>query len=199
MTSDPILRLVNELKGLPGIGERTALRLSLHLLTQKRDRILGLANSLRDVAENVRECAICCNLTAQGEHCGICTKPNREQTVVAVVSCIQDLMAIESSLSFSGRYHVLHGVLKPMSGIGPLELRIEQLKTRLENNSDINELILATPSTVEGEATALYLKQQFAPLGIKLTRIASGIPVGGDLQFADRLSLSRAFSTRHSM
>lgn len=160
---------------------------------------MSLAESLVDVAKNVVECVVCCNVTAYSERCSICQKPGRDSSVVAVVSCIQDLMAIEASASFRGRYHVLHGVLQPINGIGPKNLRIDALKTRLANDSEIKELILATPSTIEGEATALYLSEQVKSWPIKLTRIASGVPVGGDLQFADRLSLSRALLMRQEL
>jgi recombination protein RecR len=193
---DPILRLVREFTLLPGIGERTALRLALHLLEQKKEQILSLAESLVMVAENVLECSICCNLTAYSHLCSICQKPGRDDGAVAVVACIQDLMAIESSLSFRGRYHVLHGVLQPMNGIGPDKLRIDALRKRLLENEAIKELIIATPATIEGEATALYLRGQVSCFPVKLSRIASGVPVGGDLQFADRLSLARALLMR---
>ncbi len=190
---------MSELSRLPGIGERTALRLALHLLQQKKEQVMSLAESLVDVAKNVVECAVCCNLTAFSDLCGICQKPGREQAVIAVVACIQDLMAIESSASFRGRYHVLHGVLQPMNGVGPNQLRVEALKKRLTNDDSIKELILATPSTVEGEATALFLSEQVSGWPVKLTRIASGVPVGGDLQFADRLSLARALLMRQEL
>lgn len=193
------MRLVNELSHLPGIGERTALRLALHLLEQKKEHVMSLAECLVDVAQHVVECAICCNLTAYSDLCGICQKPGRDESVLAVVSCIQDLMAIESSSSFRGGYHVLHGVLKPLSGIGPDRLRIAALKARLDKDSSITELILATPATVEGEATALYIREQVKKKPMKISRIASGIPVGGDLQFADRLSLARALLMRQQM
>ena len=198
MACDPILRLVAELTRLPGIGERTALRLALHLLQQKKEQVMSLAESLNDVAQNVVECEVCCNLTAYSNLCGICQKPGRDRALVAVVSCIQDLMAIEASASFRGRYHVLHGVLQPMNGIGPDQLRIEALKKRL-SDQNIKELILATPSTVEGEATALFLSEQVKDWPVKLSRIASGVPVGGDLQFADRLSLARALLMRQEL
>jgi len=200
VSHDPILRLVNELSLLPGIGERTALRLALHLLEQKKEQVMSLAESLVEVAKNVRECTTCCNLTAYAELCTVCQKPGRDQSVVAVVSCIQDLMAIESSASFRGRYHVLHGVLKPLNGIGPDRLRIDALKHRLTNDVAIEELILATPATVEGEATALFIRETLKEVkALKMSRIASGVPVGGDLQFADRLSLSRALLMRQQI
>jgi len=195
---DPIKRLVDELKRLPGIGERTALRLALHLLEQRKERVVMLAQSLLDVAENVVECRICCNLTVAKELCAICSKPGRDTSLICVVSSIQDLMAIETSHSFFGLYHVLHGVLAPMSGIGPNRLRIGSLLKRLETES-IKEMILAVPATVEGEATALYLREQVGQRAIKISRIASGVPVGGDLQYADRLSLSRALNMRQEI
>jgi len=193
---DPIKKLSLELAHLPGIGERTALRLALHLLEEKKDRLFSLAESLVDVAKKVKECQSCCNFTAQGDFCSLCDDPKRDSAILCVVSCIQDLMAIESSMSFRGYYHVLHGVLRPMSGIGPKNLRFLQLKLRLKPPHAIEELVLATPATVEGEATALYVKELIGEQKIKLSRIASGVPVGGDLQFADRLSLSRAMNMR---
>lgn len=195
MLSDPIERLVKELSFLPGIGERTALRLALHILQQKPDRVLSLAQSLVDVAQNVAECSICCNLTVRATLCSICSKAGRDGQIIAVVSSIQDLMAIESSASFFGRYHVLHGVLEPMSGIGPDKLRMNELKKRIDDDS-ISEVILATPATIEGEATAIYVQNLANKASIKFSRITSGVPVGGDLQFADRLSLARALIMR---
>ncbi|MCA9507611.1 MAG: recombination protein RecR [Myxococcales bacterium] len=198
MAHDPVARLIKELTLLPGIGERTALRLALHLLGQKKERVLNLAESLVEVAQNVTECRTCCNLTAYSEQCSICSKPGRDDSIVCVVSCIQDLMAIESCASFKGLYHVLHGVLTPINGIGPKELRINELSLRLAQNN-IKELILATPSSVEGEATALFIGEQAQSFDIKISRIASGVPVGGDLQFADRLSLARALMMRQEV
>lgn len=196
--ADPVARLVSQLSLLPGIGERTALRLALHMLGQKKEQVLSLAETLVDVAQNVVECRTCCNLTAYADQCTICVKPGRDDTIICVVSCIQDLMAIESSGSFRGLYHVLHGVLAPINGIGPKELRINELFSRLLLKP-ANEIILATPSTVEGEATALYIRQELGDAGMKISRIASGVPVGGDLQFADRLSLARALNMRQEV
>lgn len=199
MSFDPVARLVKELSKLPGIGERTALRLALHLLEQKKDQVISLAESLVDVAQNVVECSLCCNLTAYSTLCTVCSKTARDKSVLCVVASIQDLMAIESSASFTGLYHVLHGVLEPVSGIGPSKLRIKELIARI-SGSEVKELIMATPSTVEGEATALYITQQIAPkVGLKISRIASGVPVGGELQFVDKLSLSRALALRQNL
>lgn len=199
MTADPIERVVFELSKLPGIGERTALRLALHLLEQKKAAVMSLSESLIDLAQNVQECIVCCNLTAFSDRCTICKKCGRDDSVVAVVSSIQDLMAIESSASFNGIYHVLHGVLQPINGIGPDQLRTKELIKRLDAGGPIKELILATPASVEGEATALLISEFTSGMPITLSRIASGVPVGGDLQFADRLSLSRAFSMRQEI
>ena len=181
---------------LPGIGERTALRLALYLLEQKKERIFSLAESLVEIANNVAECDICCNLTAFSRICSICQTKNRDQSIICVVSTIQDLMAVEASNGFKGYYHVLHGVMEPINGIGPDKLRIRKFLDRLKIDNFI-EVILATPSSIEGEATAIYLKDQIGKKELlKITRIACGIPVGGDLQYADRLSLSRALSLR---
>lgn len=198
MSHDPIKRLINELSLLPGIGERTALRLALHLVQQKKERVLSLSETLIQVAQNVLECRLCCNLTAYSELCGVCSREGRDASVICVVATIQDLMAIESSNSYTGLYHVLHGVLEPINGIGPQDLRIEKLKKRLGDNTNVKELILATPATVEGEATALFVKGLCPHEQAKVSRIATGVPVGGDLQYADRLSLARALLMRQS-
>lgn len=199
MAIDPIQRLIGEFARLPGIGERTALRLALYLLEQKKDRAISLAQSLVDMADNVVECEICCNLTAYSRRCTICQKSGRDRSVLCVVSCIQDLMAIEASNSFTGLYHVLHGVLAPLNGVGPDQLRMRSLQKRLLEENSVKELILATPATVEGEATALYISQEFGENISIISRIASGVPVGGDLQFADRLSLARALMQRRPL
>lgn len=195
MVKDPIKRLIDELSLLPGIGERTALRLALHLIGQKKERVFSLAETLVEVAKNITECTLCCNLTAFSQICSICSQQNRDQSLICVVSSIQDLMAIEKSQSFRGLYHVLHGMLSPMEAIGPEKLRLKNLLTRL-NMNNINEMVIATPATIEGEATALYIKEKAIDKVAKITRIATGVPVGGDLQYADRLSLARSLAMR---
>ncbi len=195
--SDPIRTLVQQLSRLPGIGERTATRLVHHLLRQDRALMHALAHSLVDVAERVHECPRCCLLCATEGPCAVCADPRRDDTVVCVVASIQDQAAIEATGEMRGRYHVLHGTLSPLDGIGPDEIRVHQLLARLAGpDRAVAEVILATPPSVDGEATALYLSRQLAPLGLKVSRIASGVPVGGDLQLADRLTLSRALSLR---
>lgn len=196
MLAEPIEKLVNSLSRLPGVGEKTATRLALHLLNQQKSDVLMLAESIVDVANSVIECIICCNLTAFSTTCPVCEKPGRDKSTICVISSIQDLIAIEKSGIFSGLYHVLHGLLQPLNGVGPNEIRVKELLARLDFDSPILELILATPSSIEGEATALYIKDIVADRNVKISRIASGIPVGGDLQYADRLSLGKAMANR---
>ena len=192
---DPIYVLVEHFSKLPGIGERTAMRLVLHLL-QAPQNMHGLADAILSVSDKVRECERCAMLTAEKELCRICASSTRDKSVLCVVSSIQDLMAIESTHEYLGLFHVLHGVLEPMRGIGPNELRIQSLKDRLKENKSIQELIVATPPTVEGEATSLYLAEELKPFEINISRIASGVPVGGDLHFSDRLTLARSIALR---
>ena len=197
MTSDPIRTLVGQLSRLPGIGERTATRLVHHLLRQDRELMRALATALVEVAERVHECPRCCLLCATEGTCAVCSDPRRDDTVLCIVATIQDQAAIEATGEMRGRYHVLHGTLSPLEGIGPDELRIQPLLSRLSStDKGVQELILATPPSVDGEATALYLFRQLQPLGLALSRIASGVPVGGELQFTDRLTLARALATR---
>ena len=198
--TDPIRTLVSQLSRLPGVGERTATRLVHHLLRQDRELMRALASALVDVAERVHECPRCCLLCATEGHCAICADTRRDDTVMCVVATIQDEAAIEATGEMRGRYHVLHGTLSPLDGVGPDDLRIQQLFARLSSTDKaVDEVILATPPSVDGEATALYLFRQLSPLGLKLTRIASGVPVGGELQFTDRLTLARALLTRRAL
>jgi recombination protein RecR len=195
--NDPIRDLTSQLARLPGIGTRTATRLVHHLLRTDRDLMRALARSLEDVADRVHECPRCALLTAAEGACAVCRDPARDPQVLAVVATIQDQAAIEATGEFKGRYHVLHGTLAPLEGVGPDELRIQGLFRRLQDEDQgVVEVVLATPPTVDGEATALYLARQLGASGLKCSRIASGVPVGGDLQFADRLTLARAIATR---
>jgi recombination protein RecR len=200
VTGDPIRTLVSQLSRLPGIGERTATRLVHHLLRQDRELMRALAAALVDVAERVHECPRCCLLCATEGLCAVCSDTRRDDTMLCVVATIQDEAAIEATGEMRGRYHILHGTLSPLEGIGPDELRIKPLLERLSTSDKaVTEIILATPPSVDGEATALYLYRQLSPLGLKVSRIASGVPVGGDLQFTDRLTLSRALSLRRAL
>jgi recombination protein RecR len=195
--TDPIRVLTSQLARLPGIGERTALRLVHHLLRQDRQLLRHLADALVDVAEHVHECDRCCNLTATAGGCSLCSDGRRDGRLLCVVSQPQDVAAIEATGEFRGRYHVLHGVFAPLSGAGPEQLRIQPLLARLiAADHEVSEVILATPPSVDGEATALYLARLLQPLGRAVSRIASGVPAGGELQYVDRISLGRALSGR---
>lgn len=193
--SPSLTRLVGELKKLPGIGERTALRLAFHILRSPR---MGrdLADSLRDVSERVGFCSLCFGIT-EDDPCCICSS-ERDGDLICVVEEPQDLLAIERSGAFRGRYHVLHGALSPLNGIMPSDLKIAELVRRLQG-SPVREIVLATNFTVEGEATALYLSGLIKPLGIKVTRLAHGMPIGGDLEYVDVATVQRALEGRNEL
>ncbi|MBP1717187.1 MAG: recombination protein RecR [Deltaproteobacteria bacterium] len=192
--AQPILRLIQELARLPGIGEKTASRLALHILRSSRENAEALSRAILEVKEKIRLCSRCFNLTDQ-DLCRICQDARRNQEVVCVVSGPEDLMALERSGSYQGLYHVLHGVLSPLEGIGPQDLRLEELLSRLREGK-IQEVILATNPSVEGEATAQYLSQVIKPLGVRVTRIARGVPMGGDLQYIDQVTLTKSLENR---
>jgi recombination protein RecR len=198
----PLTRLVAELTRLPGIGERSALRLAFHILRAEGTYARDLAQAIVGATEKVRMCSICCTLTEQ-DPCLLCADPRREDATLCVVEGVQDLMAVERTREFRGRYHVLHGVLSPLEGVGPDQLRLKELLARLEGKhegrSKVEEVIVATNPDVEGEATALYLSRLLRPLGVRLTRIAQGVPMGGDLEFADQATLARALHARRDL
>jgi recombination protein RecR len=189
--------LISYLKKLPGIGERTAERLAFWLLKAPEDDALGLAQAITHIKEAIRLCSVCGALTEQ-EPCAICADPKRDPTVVCVVEAPDDLYAIERTGVFHGRYHVLQGLISPLDGIGPEDLHIGPLEERCISGG-VREIILATSPTTEGEATALYLARRLGPLGIEVTRIARGVPMGGDLQYADKLTLSKSIEGRRSL
>jgi recombination protein RecR len=197
MTPDPINRLVAQLAKLPGIGEKTAQRLAFHILRAAPEYATELAAAITEVKQKVRLCAKCFSLT-EHETCGFCRDARRDERVLCVVEGVADLMAVEKTREFKGRYHVLHGVLSPLEGIGPDQLRIRELIERL-NEGKIEEVIVATNPDVEGEATALYLTRLLKPIGIRVSRIAQGLPMGGDLEFADQATLARALSARREL
>lgn len=195
--ADPLARLVQQLAKLPGIGEKTALRLAFHILRSPEGYAEELARAIVELKQRLRPCSVCCQLSDQ-DPCAICGDPRREPSLLCVVSQPQDLMAIEKTGSYRGRYHVLHGVLSPLDGVGPDDLRIKELLPRL-TGGEVQELILATSPSVEGDATALYLARLAKPLGVRVSRIASGVPIGGDLEYADGVTLHRALDGRREM
>lgn len=200
MTPDALNRLVAQLARLPGIGEKTAQRLAFHVLRSPPDFARGLAAALTEVVDRVKLCQRCFSLHdgPEGTLCGFCTDARRDDRLVCVVEGIADELAIERTREFKGRYHVLHGVLSPLEGVGPEQLRIRELILRLQD-APIEEVIVATNPDVEGEATALYLTRLLKPVGVKVTRLAQGIPMGGDLEYADQATLARALASRRDL
>ncbi|GAB4296409.1 MAG: recombination mediator RecR [Myxococcota bacterium] len=194
---EPIETLIRQFARLPGIGLKTASRLVYHLLQTERSQMKELAGALLAVADKVRLCSICF-MPTQNDPCKYCSDPKRDDNLICVVERPQDLIAIEKSGEFRGRYHILHGKIAPLSGIGPDDLKISELLRRLEGG-DIAEVIIATNPNGEGEATAIYLSKLIKPLDIKVTRIASGIPMGGELEYIDKVTLARALSARREL
>lgn len=192
-SSAAIENLVSELSRLPGIGRRTAQRMVMAIVKYPKGDIVKLAQALEDVARQVRLCSVCYNLT-ENDPCEICVHPERDSHTVCVVEDSPDVLAIEKTGSYRGHYHVLHGALSPLDGVGPEDLRIKELLSRL--NGEVREVILATNPSVEGEATAVYLARFIKPMGIRTTRIAQGLPMGAAIEFADQGTLSRALSAR---
>jgi recombination protein RecR len=197
MAADPIARLVAQLGKLPGIGEKTATRLAFHVLRSPESFARELAAALLDVKARIRLCSTCFNLT-EDDPCALCRDARRDPRLVCVVALPTDLLAIERTGGFRGRYHVLHGVLSPLDGIGPDDIRVRELVARVAGG-DLGEVIVATSPNVEGEATALYISRVLKPLGVRVTRIASGVPIGGELEFADGVTISRALDARREM
>lgn len=191
-------RLITELSKLPGIGSKTAQRLAFYILGQPEEQAVALAEAILDARKSVRLCSICCNLTEQ-DPCDICSAPMRDHKMICVVENPRDVAAMERIHEYNGLYHVLHGVISPMQGIGPDQIHLRELLDRLRRDETIHEVILATNSTVEGEATALYIARLLKPAGILTTRIAHGIPMGGDLEYADEVTLSRAMEGRREI
>jgi recombination protein RecR len=192
-----VARLIESLQRLPGIGPKTAQRLAFHLLKQPTAAVHDLAEALVDVKARVVHCSSCFNVT-DADPCGICGDPGRDVELLCVVEEPNDLVAMERTGEYRGRYHVLLGALSPLDGIGPDELKVRELLARLERNH-VREVILATNHNVQGDATALYLAKLLRPLGLRVTRIARGLPVGGDLEYADEVTLSRALEGRREM
>lgn len=193
----PLARLIEQFERLPGIGKKTAQRLAYYVLDLPKSEAEKFSAAILDAHEKIHYCKLCCNLTDQ-ELCNICKNPNRDTSIICVVEDPRDVTAFERTQEFNAMYHVLHGVISPLNGVGPDQIRIKELLSRV-NSGKVKEVIMATNPTVEGEATAMYISKLLKPLGIKVTRLAYGIPVGGDLEYADEVTLSRAIEGRNEI
>ncbi|MDO5292616.1 MAG: recombination mediator RecR [bacterium] len=191
--SKQISKLIEELSRLPGIGSKSAQRLAFHIINMPEDQVMSLSNTITDAKKNVKYCKNCCTLTDQ-DLCPICGSDKRNQREIMVVENSRDLAAYEKTGKYDGVYHVLHGAISPMLGIGPSDIRLKELMLRLQG--DVDEVIIATNSSLEGETTAMYISKLIKPTGIKVSRIASGVPVGGDLEYIDEVTLLRALEGR---
>lgn len=191
--SRQISRLIEELAKLPGVGAKSAQRLAFYLINRPIEEVKGLSQAILDAKENVRYCSRCCTLT-DSELCPICANPKRDSQTIMVVENPRDLAAYERTGKYEGVYHVLHGAISPMLGVGPNDIRLKELMQRLQG--DVREVIIATNSSLEGETTAMYISKLIKPTGIKVSRIASGVPVGGDLEYIDQVTLLRALEGR---
>jgi recombination protein RecR len=195
--AEPLARLIDELKRLPGVGQKSAQRIAFHLERAPREDVERLATAIRDAKDKIRLCSVCNNLTEQ-DPCEYCTDSRRDQEVICVVETPYNVIGVEKTREFRGLYHVLHGALSPLQGIGPDQLKLKNLFERLKGGK-VKELIVATNPNVEGEATAIYLSKLIKPLGIKVTRIAMGIPVGSELEFADEVTMLKAIEGRREI
>ncbi|MCR8636144.1 MULTISPECIES: recombination mediator RecR [Paenibacillus] len=194
---EPLAKLIDAFSRLPGIGPKTAARLAFHVLRMKEEDCIDFAKALVNVKRNLHYCSICCNIT-DTDPCRICQDKGRDHSIICVVQEPRDLVAMERTREFNGYYHVLHGAISPMEGIGPDEIRIADLLKRLSDER-VQELILATNPNIEGEATAMYLSRLVRSFGLKVTRIAHGLPVGGDLEYADEVTLTKALEGRREL
>ena len=196
-TPRSVTRLIEEFHRLPGIGPKTAQRLTFYLLRTSKTQVDSLSDAIRDLREKITTCALCQNI-AESNPCNVCRDESRDQTIICVIEEPLDLVAIERTREYKGLYHVLHGAISPVEGIGPEDLRIKELLERLRDGR-VQEVVLATNPNLEGEATAMYLERLIKPLGIRLTRLARGLPVGGDLEYADEVTLTRALEGRREV
>lgn len=195
--SKQISDLIGGLSSLPGIGEKTAQRLAFHILSMPVDEVDKLSETIKSARHNVRYCKVCCTLTDQ-DICPICSNPKRDHSTIMVVEDTRDLAAYEKTGEYKGVYHVLHGAISPMQGIGPEDIRLKEMMSRLSSD-EVKEVIIATNSSLEGETTAMYISRLIKPTGIKVSRIASGVPVGGDLEYIDEVTLLRALEGRKEL
>ena len=193
----PLMRLIEQLERLPGVGHKSAQRLAFHLLETEGENVKELVAAITDARDKIHECTVCCNF-ADGDLCPICRAPGRDSGVICVVEDPRDVMAFERTREFNGLYHVLHGTISPMAGVGPDQLRVKQLLHRVAEQ-EVREIIMATNPTVEGEATAMYLAKLLKPFNVVVTRLAYGIPVGGELEYADEFTLRRALECRNTL
>lgn len=193
----PIANLIEQLSKLPGIGRKSAQRLAFYILEMETIDTERLSKSITNAKEKIRLCSICCNLT-DDDPCQLCRNNIRDKSIICVVEGAKDVIAMERSKEYKGGYHILHGVISPMDNVGPNDIRVKELLNRL-SDGEVKEIILATNPTVEGEATALYLSKLIKPLGVKVTRIAHGIPVGGDLEYFDEVTISKAMENRREL
>ena len=193
----PLAKLAEQFERLPGIGTKTAQRLAYHVLKMPREKALEFSQAILSAHDNIHYCNECCNLTDK-DRCSVCANPKRDHSVICVVEDPRDVIAIERTQEYHGVYHVLHGAMSPLNGIGPEQLTIKELLARLQNDT-VTEVIMATNPTIEGETTSMYISKLLKPLGIKVTRLAYGIPVGGDLEYADEVTLLRALEGRREM
>ncbi len=193
----PVAKLVEEFQKLPGIGHKSAQRLAFHVINMPMEKVQKLSESILEAKQKTRYCSVCSNLT-DIDPCPLCSGTSRDKSVICVVQDPRDVVAMERTREFKGLYHVLHGAISPMQGIGPEEIRIKELISRL-GSGEVTEVILATNPNVEGEATAMYISKLIKPLGVKATRIAHGIPVGGDLEYADEVTLAKALEGRREI
>lgn len=193
----PLAKLIEHFRSLPGIGAKTATRLAYHVLDMDSDKARALANAIIEAKEKIGYCNTCFNLSDTNP-CYVCSAPNRDKSIICVVEEPRDVAAMERMRDFKGLYHVLHGSLSPLEGVGPEDIRIKELLARLYND-EVREIIMATNPNVEGEATAMYVAKLLKPIGVKVTRIAHGLPVGGDLEYADEVTLSKALENRREI
>lgn len=194
---EPIARLINELSRLPGVGGKTAQRLAFHIINMPKDQVHNLTQAIFEAKDGVMYCSICSNLTDR-DPCAICSSHQRDRSIICVVKDPRDVIALERMRDFKGLYHVLNGTISPMEGIGPDDIRVKELLLRVQDDT-VKEIVMATNPDVEGEATAMYISRLLKPMGIKVTRIAHGLPVGGDIEYADEVTLSKALEGRREM
>lgn len=194
----PLSTLIDKFESLPGIGRKSAARLAYYVLNMSKDQAQSFSSAIMDAHAKIHYCKKCCNLT-DSEFCSVCKDRARDQSIICVVEDPRDVIAFERTHEYHALYHVLHGVISPLNGVGPDQIRIKELLSRINSSKDVKEIIMATNPTVEGEATAMYISKLLKPLGIKVSRLAYGIPVGGSLEYADEITLARAIKGRSDL